>query len=107
MIEAQTPIVQEEPQTSEPKVIRVSQILADLDSGMDRPAIRRKYGLTMNEIKVLFENPMLKGKRAKRGTQKVTFTLVEDITSQEEITPQEVQDNVSENANEDLFNIND
>lgn len=101
MIEAQTPVVQE-PISSEPKVIRVSQILADLDAGLDRPAIRKKYGLTTNEIKVLFDNPMLKGKRAKRGTQKVTFTLVEDIT------PTEVEDNVSENANDDdLFNIQD
>lgn len=104
MIEAQTPIVQEERVSSEVKVIRVSQIIEDLNAGLDRVAIREKYSLSIAEVKVLFENPMLKGKRAKRGTKKVTFTLIEDITPEEQA---KVEDSVAENANEDLFNIND
>lgn len=98
MIEAQTPnteSVVEETTQQESKLLTVSQILEDLDNGLDRKAIQTKYGLTGHEVKVLFTTPALKGKRPKRATKKVTFTLIDDTNS-----TTEVEDNVSENAND-------
>lgn len=113
MIEAQTPNAVQEtaPQTSETKVLTVSQILKDLDNGLGRPDIAKKYGLKPAEVKVMFEHPTLRGRRPKRATTKVTFTLVDDVNQsnlnqtsipmeedESEQTISQVEDNVSENA---------
>ena len=117
MIEAQiqNTAVETAEQTSENKVLTVSQILNDLDNGLGRPEIAKKYGLKPGEVKVMFEHPSLKGRRPKRATTAVTFTLVDDTNQtnsnrgsdfdvdadeSEQIISQ-VEDNVSENANED------
>lgn len=126
MIEAQAQnVAQEATQTSESKVLSVSQILNDLDNGLGRPEIAKKYGLKPAEVKVMFEHPSLKGRRPKRATTKVTFTLVDDVTPQQnpnqlsipqagsdfdvdadesEQTISQVEDNVSENADGESFN---
>ena len=131
MIEAQAQnVAQEATQTSEEKVLTVSQILTDLDNGLGRPEIAKKYGLKPAEVKVMFEHPSLKGRRPKRATTKVTFTLVDDTTPQQnpnqlsipqadaettgndfdvdadesEQTISQVEDNVSENADGESFN---
>lgn len=134
MIEAQAQnVAQEATETSADKVLTVSQILEDLDNGLGRPEIAKKYGLKPAEVKVMFEHPSLKGRRPKRATTKVTFTLVDDVTPQtnpnqlsipeaiettgsdfdadeSEQTTSQVEDNVSENADGETFNhfeIND
>jgi hypothetical protein len=119
MIEAQAQnVAQEATETSADKVLTVSQILKDLDNGLGRPEIAKKYGLKLAEVKVMFENPSLKGRRPKRATTKVTFTLVDDVTPQSdpnqtsipmdedesEQTISQVEDNVSENADGESFN---
>lgn len=126
MIEAQAQnVAQEATQTSESKVLSVSQILNDLDNGLGRPEIAKKYGLKPAEVKVMFEHPSLKGRRPKRATTKVTFTLIDDVTPQQnpnqlsipqagsdfdvdadesEQTISQVEDNVSENADGESFN---
>jgi hypothetical protein len=126
MIEAQTQnVAQEATETSAEKVLSVSQILNDLDNGLGRPEIAKKYGLKPGEVKVMFEHPSLKGRRPKRATTKVTFTLVDDVTPQQNLnqlfnpnkesdfdvdadeseqTILQVKDNVSENANDESFN---
>jgi predicted xylose isomerase-like sugar epimerase len=93
-------------QETETKVITVSGVLADLDNGMDRKAIANKYGLTIEEVRAMFQHPTLKGKRPKRALKKITFTLVDDTTSEDEseLTTSTVEDNVGENANEDTYN---
>ena len=126
MIEAQAQnVAQEATETSADKVLTVSQILTDLDNGLGRPEIAKKYGLKPAEVKVMFEHPSLKGRRPKRSTTKVTFTLVDDVTPQQnpnqlsipqagsdfdvdadesEQTISQVEDNVSENADGESFN---
>jgi len=129
MIEAQShyePQVEAVENTTEQKVITVSSVLEDLDNGLGRPLIKTKYNLTADEIKVLFEHPALKGRRAKRATKKISFVLVDDTYNpnqtsipveeggsdldidESEQTISQVEDNVSENANEDnFFELND
>lgn len=119
MIEAQIQTQQtvEQP-TQKAQVLTTSQILNDLDNGLDRKAIAIKYGLNMTEIKVLFEHPALKGKRPKRALKKVSFTLVDDTNTEStpcanhdsgsdyDIDTQEVKDNTSENwDNEEMSNF--
>lgn len=112
MIEAniQTTHEVEEPTTRrEGQVLTTSQILNDLDNGLDRKQIAKKYGLTAHEVKTLFEmSPALKGRRPKRAFKKITFTLVDDVQLAKDVQTAEtqlrvdveadkVQDNTSEN----------
>ena len=63
--------------TAPPAQITVSQIVEDLESGIDRKAIKFKYGLTAEELKMIFEHPKLKGMRVKKS-KVMRFTLVDD-----------------------------
>lgn len=80
MIDAQ---IQNVPQVVEPRkqVITVSQILSDLDAGLDRKAIREKYNLSVEETKLIFQHPKLAGKRVKRS-KAIKFTLIDDTEQQ-------------------------
>jgi hypothetical protein len=75
--------IQNVPQVVEKQkqVITVSQILADLNAGLDRKAIREKYNLSVEETKLIFQHPKLSGKRVKRS-KIVKFTLVDDTEEQ-------------------------
>ena len=118
MIEAnqQTePTVEKQSNTEGPQVLKVSQILMDLDSGLGRPQIKEKYSLTATELKALLQHPTLKKRRPKRALNKISFTLVDDVTEQDDnqlrvdTEAQKVEDNKSENDNEtfDEFEIID
>ena len=118
MIEAnqQTePTVEKQESTGEQRVLKVSEILLDLDSGLGRPQIKEKYSLTGAELKALFQHPTLKKRRPKRALNKISFTLVDDVTPQDDTQlrvdteAQKVEDNKSENDNEqfDEFEIID
>ena len=119
MIEAnqQTePTVEKQETTGQDKVITVSQIIMDLDSGLGRPQIKEKYSLTAAELKHLFQVPALKKRRPKRALNKISFTLVDDVSEQQDDTQlrvdteaQKVEDNTSENDNSqfDTFEIID
>lgn len=68
---------QEVEQTETPRTLTVSQLLEDLNNGIDRKDIRKKYGLTQAEAKTIFSHPKLQGIRVKRA--KVTrIQLVDD-----------------------------
>jgi hypothetical protein len=45
--------------------LTISQVLNDLDSGLDRKAIKAKYGLTTTDVARLFQHDKLKGRRVK------------------------------------------
>lgn len=60
-----------------PPTITVSQILADLDAGIDRDGIAIKYSITKKEVGIMFQHPSLKGKRPKKA-KVLSFTLVDD-----------------------------
>jgi hypothetical protein len=70
-----------------PEQITVTQILNDLEHGRDRKVIKAKYGLTAEEVKMIFEHPTLKGVRVKKA-RVVRFTLVDDtVDSTQSSTP--------------------
>jgi len=62
-----------------PPTITISQILADLDAGIDRDGIAIKYSITKKEVGIMFQHPSLKGKRPKKA-KVLSFTLVDDTT---------------------------
>ena len=72
-----------EERTAPPAQITISQIVEDLENGRDRQTIKAKYGLTADEVKMIFEHPKLKGMRVKKA-RTVRFTLVDDM--QETVT---------------------
>jgi len=87
-------VVSEERMTP-PTQITVSQIVEDLDNGRDRKAIKTKYGLTADEIKMIFEHPKLKGMRVKKS-KVMRFTLVDDtVTKSNQVTIGDVIEQVS------------
>tara|TARA_R100000951_G_scaffold116698_1_gene129869 strand:- start:481 stop:849 length:369 start_codon:yes stop_codon:yes gene_type:complete len=102
----------------EQKTLTLSGIISDLDNGLGRPQIKEKYELTAAEIKQLFQHPMLKNRRPKRALTKISFTLIDDVTSTE--TPQEdptqlrvdteaerVENNTAETNSFDTFELID
>ena len=85
MIEAKVTEHQEQAQANTtPAVITVSGIISDLDKGIDRDGIAKKYGLNKTEVKTMFQHPALKGKRVKKKAQvkELRFQLVDDVTPQ-------------------------
>lgn len=56
--------------------LTISQILKDLNNGLTRKDIAKKYNLPYNQVKVMFEHPKLKGKR----TRAIRFKLIDDTT---------------------------
>ena len=78
--------------TGADRVIKVSQIIIDLDSGLGRTQIKEKYSFSGAELKVLFQHPALKNRRPKRALTKITFTLVDDVTSSEDTESDDAED---------------
>lgn len=75
--------------TSEPTtVITVSSVLGDLNNGMDRAAIAKKYNLSAAEVAEVFKHPKLKGLRARR---KITRISIVDDTVENPVTIPAVQ----------------
>ncbi len=64
-----------------PPTITVSQILADLDAGIDRDGIAIKYSITKKEVGIMFQHPSLKGKRPKKA--KVVKPKAEEVKTEE------------------------
>jgi hypothetical protein len=54
--------------------IVISEVLALLESGHDREAIKAHYQISNSDLKLLFEHPKLKGKRPK----KTNIIIVDD-----------------------------
>lgn len=77
-----------------PKVqLTVSQILNDLRNGIDRNAIKEKYGLTRTEVNLLFKHPQLIGKKVKTAPN---FELTDDVTETSASTGKQAKEPVSE-----------
>lgn len=74
----------------EKQVIKISEILEDLENGLCRTDIRAKYSLTNRELSSLFKHPKLKSKRAKKSIED-SFILVDD----EVATPSPTEENTS------------
>lgn len=89
--------------TAPPAQITVSQIMDDLENGRDRKAIKAKYGLTADEVKMIFEHPKLKGVRVKKS-KVIRFTLVDDVKTKtsDQITLGDVIEEISTEVAESI-----
>lgn len=72
------------------KVIGVAQVLQHLKDGMTRDDIGEHYGITKAEVKLLFQDERLKGKKT---IKKPSFVLVEDaaIVETENVVVDEIE----------------
>lgn len=64
-------------------VITVSSVLGDLNNGLDRAAIAKKYNLSAAEVAEVFKHPKLKGLRVRR---KITRISIIDDTVENPVT---------------------
>ena len=79
MIEANEPTNGTVLKQETPARITTTMILNDLDNGIGREGIKEKYGLETWEVTQMFQNPTLKGKKAKK-IRKLSFEFVDDTT---------------------------
>ena len=77
MIEANEPTEGTVVKQETPAKITTTQIIQDLENGIDRTGIQTKYGLESWEVKQMFMHPTLKGKKAKK-VRKLSFEFVDD-----------------------------
>ena len=79
MIEARVPGEVDNTQDSgiTPKQISTTQILEDLENGIDRKGIQEKYNLETWMVAEIFKHPKLKGKKAKK-VRKLPFEFIDD-----------------------------
>lgn len=80
MIEANEPTEGTVVKQETPAQITTTQIIQDLENGIDRTGIQTKYGLESWEVKQMFMHPALKGKKAKK-VRKLSFEFVDDTKS--------------------------
>jgi len=102
MIDANEPTSAEVVKQATPATITTTQIINDLENGIDRTAIQAKYSLETWEVKQMFMHPALKGKKAKK-IRKLSFNFVDDtvaaVSSNQTSIPVPVQDtDVNEQA---------
>jgi len=102
MIDANEPTNAEVVKQATPATITTTQIINDLENGIDRTAIQAKYSLEAWEVKQMFMHPALKGKKAKK-IRKLSFNFVDDtvaaVSSNQTSIPVPVQDtDVNEQA---------
>lgn len=80
-----------EEQVKERKQIKVSEILNDLENGLTRTkaedfgpgSIEEKYGLTVGEVKDLFQHHKLWKRKTKRLGNGLSFDVIDDTTDVE------------------------
>lgn len=75
----------------EKRVIKMSEILEDLEQGLTRAKIKEKYSLTTREMGVLFSHPNLKSRKPKKKLE-LSFVFEEDVVTQQETVQNEVVD---------------
>jgi hypothetical protein len=84
-------------------VITVSSVLGDLNNGLDRAAIAKKYNLSAAEVAEVFKHPKLKGLRARR---KITRISIVDDTVENPVTIPNIQPVTERNELEVVTNPN-
>lgn len=77
--------VAQEVATQPTTVITVSSVLGDLNNGLDRAAIAKKYNLSAAEVAEVFKHPKLKGLRARRKITRIS--IVDDTAETPTIIP--------------------
>ena len=79
MIEANAPTTGQVVKEERPAKITTSQIIADLENGINRDGIKEKYNLESWMVSQLFQHPELKGKKAKK-VRKLPFEIIDDTS---------------------------
>jgi len=113
MIEAKEPTEGTVVKQATPAKITTTQIITDLENGINRDGIKTKYGLETWEVTQIFQHPTLKGKKAKK-VRKLSFEFVDDtenavdpnqtsIPVEEELTENHVDS--FEDENEDDYDM--
>ena len=77
MIEANEPTNGTVVKQETPAKITTTQIIQDLENGINREGIKEKYNLETWMVTQMFQHPKLKGKKAKK-VKKLPFTFVDD-----------------------------
>ena len=77
MIEANEPTNGTVVKQETPAKITTTQIIEDLENGINRDGIKEKYNLETWMVTQLFQHPKLKGKKAKK-VRKLPFQLIDD-----------------------------
>lgn len=95
--------VAQEVATQPTTVITVSSVLGDLNNGLDRAAIAKKYNLSAAEVAEVFKHPKLKGLRARR---KITRISIVDDTVENPVTIPTIQPVTESNQLEVVTNPN-
>lgn len=72
------------------KEIKISEVLEMIEAGKTRPEIREYYGLSVREMTVLSNHPLIKGKKAKTP---VNINIIDDVS---EIGEEEQSESLSE-----------
>jgi len=93
-IDATSEVVQEQT----PQTLTVSQIIMDLGNGIDRAGIRKKYGLTAAELKMVFSHPKLTKLRVKKH-QVIRVQLIDDTVDVNQTSIPVVEDVHDQGAN--------
>lgn len=79
MIEANAPTTGQVVKQERPAKITTSQIIEDLENGINREGIKEKYNLESWMVSQLFQHPELKGKKAKK-VRKLPFEIIDDTS---------------------------
>ena len=103
MIDARVDVTPEVTQEETPTQLKISDIIKHIkDDGMSRDDIRKKYGMTIAEAKVIFAHPKIKGIRVKRQ-RVMRIQLIDDTveTPAQQVTLDQVIEQVSNDPHED------
>jgi predicted nucleic acid-binding protein len=86
--------VAQEVATQPTTVITISSVLGDLNNGLDRAGIAKKYNLSAAEVAEVFKHPKLKGLRARRKITRISIVddTVEAQVPMPTIQPQELKE---------------
>lgn len=67
------------------RTIKISEVIAMIDSGQKRPEIKEAMGLTHKEMTLLFQHDKLKNRRA--ATQPISFIIEDDTETTNDEVP--------------------
>ena len=81
MIEANEPTNGTVVKQETPERITTTQIIEDLENGINRDGIKEKYSLETWMVTQLFQHPKLKGKKAKK-IRKLPFQIIDDTVEE-------------------------
>lgn len=80
-----------------PPKITTTQIIEDLENGINRDGIKEKYGLETWMVTQMFQHPTLKGRKAKK-VRVLPFEFVDDTENTVDPNQTTIDDTVTEHV---------